>query len=247
VRPGSQISDLEQAIADMPGVDLIVTDLTSNATEALIADTRGRAKLRATPILAMANSAGYQELSQRYAGDPTVRVARIGMSQAEIAEAGEQLLDRAIGGTIGEEEAAAYKTRAIAVLRDLAVSGNSTLNVADASGPLVTALSENRGEMRQDIADVLSFVNTPAAQQALMDAALTASGEERVMLLGKVAGSAKRNGNQLESRHITALRDVVTTGDDAEATAGAALMGALNLPNAELVPLILGRKEAAAR
>jgi hypothetical protein len=67
------------------------------------------------------------------------------------------------------------------------------------------------------------------------------------MLLGKVAGSAKRSGNLLESRHITALREIVTTGENAEATAAAALMGALNLPNAELVPLILGRKEVGAR
>ncbi len=247
VRPASQLLDVEQAIADMPGVDLIVTDLTTNATQAIITEARGRAKLRAAPILALASSAGYQELSQKYSDDPTIRIGRIGMSQAEIGEAGEQLLGRAIGGAINDEEAAAYKTRAIAVLRDLAVSSNAVLNVTDASGPLITALADNRGEMRQHIADVLSFVNTPAAQQSLMDAAIAAPGDERVALLEKVAGSAKRNGNLLETRHITALRDILTTGADAEATAAAALMGALNLPNAELVPLILGRKEVGSR
>jgi hypothetical protein len=247
VRPASQLVDVEQAIADMPGVDLILTDLTTNATQAMIAEARGRAKLRAAPIMALASSAGYQELAQKYSDDPTIRIGRIGMNQAEIGEASEQLLGRAIGGAISDTEAAEYKTRAIAVLRDLAVSGNSVLNVTDASGPLITALNDNRGAMRQQIAEVLAFVNTPAAQQALMDAALAAAGEERVMLLGKVAGSAKRSGNLLESRHITALREIVTTGENAEATAAAALMGALNLPNAELVPLILGRKEVGAR
>lgn len=247
VRPGSQFADLEQAISDMPGVDLIVTDLTTNATQALITEARGRAKLRAAPIMAMASSAGYQELSQKYSDDPTIRIARIGMNQAEIGEASEQLLTRAIGGAISEEEAAAYKTRAIAVLRDLAVSGNDVLKVADASGPLVTSLADNRGPMRESIAEVLSFVSTPAAQQSLMDAALAAADDERVALLGKVAGSAKRYGNLLETRHITALRSIVTDGADAEATAAAALMGALNLPNAEIVPLILGRKDVSAR
>ncbi len=247
VRPATQIADLEQAIADMPGVDLIVTDLTTNGTEAVIAETRGRAKLRATPILAFASSAGYQELSQKYSDDPTVRVARIGMNQSEIGEAADQLLDRAIGGAINEDEAMAYKTRAIAVLRDLAVSGNSVLKVADAAGPLVTALSDNSGDVREQIAEVLSFVGTPAAQQSLMDAAMAASGEERVALLGKVTGSAKRNGNLLETRHVTALRDLVVSGEDAEATAAAALMGALNLPNTEIVPLIVGSQEVGAR
>ena len=80
-----------------------------------------------------------------------------------------------------------------------------------------------------------------------MDAALAASSDERVALLAKVASSAKRNGNLLEPRHITALRDVVTGGEDAEATAAAALMGALNLPNAELVPLILGQQGLSSR
>jgi len=247
VRAAAQIADLEQAIADMPGVDLIVTDLTTNATQAVISEVRGRARLRAAPIMAMASSAGQQELSQKYSDDPTIRVARIGMNQAEIGEAAEQLLGRAIGGAITEDEAAAYKARSIAVLRDLAVSGNSVLSVSDASGPLVTALADNRGTMRLDIAEVLAFVNTPPAQQALMDAALAATADERVALLGKVAGSAKRHGNLLEPRHITSLRDVVTGGEDAEATAAAALMGALNLPNAELVPLILGQQGLSSR
>jgi len=247
VRPASQLIDLEQAIADIPGVDLIVTDLTTNGTQAVIAEARGRAKLRAAPIMAMASSAGYQELSQKYADDPSIRVGRIGMNQAEIGEASEQLLVRAIGGSISEDEATDYKMRAVSVLRDLAVSGNTVLSVSEASGPLITALNENRGEMREEIAEVLAFVNTPASQQALMDAAMAASGEQRVVLLGKVAGSAKRNGNLLETRHVNALRELVTTGENAEATAAAALMGALNLPNAELVPLILGRKEVGSR
>lgn len=240
VRPATDLAGAEQAIADMPGVDLILTDLTTNQTQAVIDAARDRAKLRATPVLALADSGGYRELAQRHLGDPTIRVARIGLSASEIGAAADQLLETAIGGPISAEEAAGYKSRAIAVLRDLAVSGNNTLNVTDASGALLTALADNRGAMRQSIADVLAFVNTKAAQVALMDAALAASGSEQVALLGKTAASAKRFGNMLENRQVSGLRDLVTGGSDDQATAAAALMGALNLPNAELVPLILG-------
>lgn len=240
VRPATDLAGAEQAIADMPGVDLILTDLTTNQTQAVIDAARDRAKLRATPVLAFADSGGYRELAQRHLGDPTIRVARIGLNAREIGAAADQLLETAIGGPISAEEAASYKSRAIAVLRDLAVSGNSVLNVTDASGALLTALADNRGAMRQSIADVLSFVNTKAAQVALMDAALAASGSEQVALLGKTASSAKRYGNMLENRQVSGLRDLVTGGSDEQATAAAALMGALNLPNAELVPLILG-------
>jgi hypothetical protein len=71
-------------------------------------------------------------------------------------------------------------------------------------------------------------------------AAAGASGEERIALVGKVAGSVKRFGNQLDERQITALAELAGTTKGPEATAAAALMGALNLSNNRLVPLILG-------
>jgi hypothetical protein len=47
----------------------------------------------------------------------------------------------------------------------------------------------------------------------------------------------------LEPRQINALVRLATGGatSDAQATAAAAVMGALNLPNAELIPLITGK------
>lgn len=240
VRPAADLAGAEQAIADMPGVDLILTDLTTNQTQAVIDAARDRAKLRATPVLALADAGGYRELAQRHLGDPTIRVARAGLSAREIGAAADQLLESAIGGPISADEAAGYKSRAVRVLRDLAVSGNAVLNVGDAAGPLVSALADNRGEMRLAIADVLTYVDIKAAQVALMDAALAASGAEQVAMLDKTAASAKRFGNLLENRQVSALRELVMRGGDEQATAAAALMGALNLPNTELVPLILG-------
>jgi len=235
-----RLADVAQPIAEAPGVDIIVSDLPSTATAELIAEAQSNAKLRATPILALLSAEGYAQQASKYARDSRVRLVREGASSQDVAEAARQLLEVAIGGPVSAEEAEAYRTRCLSVLRDLAVSGNGVLNVQDAADPLVATLPSAKGELKMQIAEVLSFVGTKPAQGAVMEAAMAASGEERIALLSKVTASARRVGNQLEQRHIDSLKRLATTATGNAATAAAALMGALNLPNSELVPLILG-------
>lgn len=241
---GTQLADAEQAIAESPGVDLIVTDLPSASTAQTLEDTKARVKLRATPVLTLVTQQGYTDLAMKYARDTSVHVARAGLSGDEIGAAAEQLLARSGGGAIDAQEASAYKARALAVLRDLGISSNNVLNIADASGPLVGALNASTGAEKIMVAEVLAYVPTKAAQQAMFDAAMGADtgSQDRVKLLTSVALSAKKTGNQLSEAQIASLMDLVKNGGDAEATAAASLMGALNLPNANIVPLILGHK-----
>lgn len=243
--PATSLNDAAQSISDVPGIDLIVAQLPSASTADLIEQAHNNARLRATPILGIVSVQGYAEQANRYLRDPRVQFIREGANGQEIGTAAQALVERATGGDISPEEAEAYKTRALAVLRDLAVSGNQVLNAADASGPLVAALGPATGPVKMQIAEVLAFLPTRSAQQAVMDAAAAAEGEERVALLGKLAGSAKRFGNQLEARHIVALKEMATGGADAEATAAAAAMGSLNLPSGEIVPMILGTEAMA--
>lgn len=235
-----RLADGEQAIAEAPGIDLVLSDLPTDSTSRLIDEVRGRARLGATPVLALASLQGWRDLSARYQRDGATRIVRSGVSDDEIASASEQLLEASVGGPITEREARGYKVRSLSVLRDLAVSGNPVLNVSDAARPLVGAMAEERGEILEQIAEVLSHIGTPRVQTALMDRALGASGADRVMLLNKTASSARRFGNMLEDRHVRRLVEIAVDGADEEATAAAALMGALNLPNRELIPLILG-------
>lgn len=240
-----RLDDARQAIADVPAVDLIVSDLPPNATGEMIAAAQGDPKLRATPVLALVPGEGSGELRNRFGRDKRVELARAGLSPAEIGAAAEQLMTTSIGGPITADEAAAYKNRSLAVLRDLAMSGNTVLSIADASGPLVTALKDdaNKGPMQLKIADVLAFVPTRDAQENLADAALAAeSGPVKIAMLNAVAQSAKRNGNLLAQRHVDSIVALAKDGKGEEATAAAALMGSLNLPGTDLVPLILGSK-----
>jgi hypothetical protein len=89
------------------------------------------------------------------------------------------------------------------------------------------------------IAEILSRIGQDRAQRAVMDAALSAKGADRVTLLKLTADSAKRFGNMLEVRQVAQVVEIAGKGADDEATAAASLMGALNLPNNEVVSLIV--------
>lgn len=238
--PGMRLEDVRQSVADAPGVELIVTDLPSESTVATITESMSDPKLRATPVLAITSSQGAMELGNRFGQDARVRVARQGMSPKEIATAASQMLGASIGGEVEKDEAEMYRDRSLTMLRDLGISMNPVLNVADAQAPLVSAMSSAKGGTKLRIAEVLALAPSKAAQQSLVEAALSATGDERVTMLIHSATSAKRNGNMLEATTVERIVDLARTGEGAEATAAAALVGALNLSGGEVVPLILG-------
>jgi hypothetical protein len=242
---GSRLADLEGAIAEAPAVDLVVgTGLSAEAGATLVGDVRSGAKTAASPVLLMASQEIYIDQSRRYMTDRTIAVRPAGINSAAITETVKDLVQEASGGPVSKDEALAYAARSLGALRDLAVANNPVLRVADAAPSLLTALNETTGQVRLDVADVLARIPQERTQRAVMDAALSAEGDERIALLGAVSASAKRFGSLLEPRHITRLVEVAKTGNEREATAAASLMGALNLPNAEMLPLILGSEVA---
>ncbi len=239
----TQLAELEEPIAQAPGIDLVVTDLgNDDRTNTLIADAKRSPKLGVTPILALVDGASVADMGRKYDRDLLVMVRSRAVQDAQLAEAASQLVERAVGGPIKAEEAREYAGRALSVLRDLAVSGNTVFEVGEAALPLIAALGEAAGKTKLEIAEVLSRVDQKRAQVALMDAAMNAQADERIALLGKVADSAKRYGNLLETRQVQRLLELAKSAPDKEATAAAALVGSLNLPNTNLLPLILNKQ-----
>jgi len=240
---GRTLSDLDAPIAEAAAVDLIVgVGISGDRVPAFIDEIRGRNKTSAVPVLVLTNVEMLAGVRRRYETDATVMVRQVGLNEETLSKAGTELVQRASGGPIDAAEAGAYAQRSLAALRDLAVSQSTVLNAGDAALPLMGALSDQTGSSRMKIAEILSMIGQDRAQRALMDAAIAAGGDEQVDLLGLVADSAKRFGNLLEARQVTRVVELAAQGQDAEATAAASLMGALNLSNAELVPLILQKK-----
>lgn len=245
---GRDVGELAGPIGEVPGVDLVViVDPQAEAFPAGVSAVRGTPKLTATPVLGLTQSDIYPALRRRYETATNVGVRPIAASESEVAAAVKQLVDEASGGPITADEATAYAQRALAVLRDLAVQNNQVLNVADAGASLIRALGETQGAMKLAVAEVLARIDSPASQIALMDAALAATGSDRLELLTKVTDSGKRYGNRLETRQVNRVLELARSSDPAEATLGAALAGALSLPNQELIPLVLDEEAQQAR
>jgi CheY-like chemotaxis protein len=240
IKPAFDLSQAADGLSQVPGVDLMVIELPAEAAAETIDQARQQPRLRATPILAMMSLSDSNRIAQRFSTDALTRFAREGLDEKQIAEASRQLTDKASGPRVTEDEAKAFALAALERLDTLATASNPVLDVGDAASPLIASLPASTGDVRAQIAGVLSRIGKAPAQVALMDAAIGATGEDRVAMLNATARSAKRFGNMLEERQVSRLVELVGGAQDAEATAAAALMGALNLPNTKLVPLITG-------
>ncbi len=240
--PAATAADLESAVSQVAGVDLVITSLPAKETAAVVAAVRGHSKLAASPVLVMTDLDGVNELGGKYDRDPMVRIARTGISAQQAAEAVNQLNNATIGSPLSAEEAADYQNRALDAIKAVAMSGSTSFAVADATGPLVAAMGDAKGGLKLKIADVLSMIGDKKAQQAIVDSALAANGAEMISLVNSATASAKRFGNLLEDRQVKRLIEAAgktTTGE--AGTSVSALLGALNLQSDRVVPLILAK------
>lgn len=239
--PAASFAEAEGAIADAAAIDLVVSLQSADQIRASVEEARGNAKLLATPILVLAQPQDVSDLNAAFSRDSSVAVRSARIAESAITVSIEQLIEVASGGPISVPEAEQYASRAIDALRDLAVSGSMVFDVGDAATPLAQGLSATGADLQLRLAEVLSRVDRPRAQVAIFDAAIAASGGQRVALLDKAAQSARRFGNRLEDRQVGRLLQLARTASGDEATASAALMGALGLSNNDIVPLLLGK------
>jgi len=233
------LSDVESAIAELPTVDLIVSSQDYNDTLLAIETARADRKLAVTPILALMGPDDLIPLERQYHRDQSVSVRRQAISNSAFDESVSTLLEVASGGPITTEEAEQYSSRSIAVLRNLAISNNQVLNVSDAVSILIDVLDQVQGLTLLDVAEIISYMPQQKAQQAIMNKALDSTGDIRTEMMTMVGDSGKRFGNQLNNRQIRRLIELAQSKDAALATTAVATMGALEVTNTTLVPLIL--------
>ena len=244
---GRDIAGLSDRLATLPGVDVVLLEYPAAELMATVERIRADRALGAAPIMVTGRGEAFAALRQRLDRDPTISARSSGITEQQLTESLNDLLDSASGGPITTREAETYANAALEQLRDLAVSGNPVLDVADAAVPLMTALNRTSGRTRFAVAEVLSRVNQSRVQAALMEAALGGSGIERFELLNYTAASARRFGNMLNPAQVDVLVSLVRSADGLEGQAAAALMGSLGLPGDVVLPLITGADTETAR
>ncbi len=236
--PIAGTDEVQIALANAPGVDLIVADLPGETLLRTREFVRASTTLGAAPMIGIAAGTNLQLF--RAENDPLTLGLRSGVTTDEIANAARQLVLDTVGAPLDDQDALIYAGFALAALRDLAVSRNEVLDPADATLTLLDTVSETDGFVRRQIADVLSYINRSEAQQALADGAANAfdAGEQAAML-DALAGSARRFGNMLEENHEQDIADLATTGEPEVRQSAANAAGALGLPGSIIAPIVL--------
>ena len=238
------LDGLAEPMSEVSAVDVLVAvGVSADRVPDMIDSVRGTSKLSATPVVVATDADAYGALSRRYENASFgVQVRPVGLSGDQLEKTVEGLVMAYSGGAISDAEADGYSRRALSALRDIAVSNSGVYKVTDATAPLANALKGAKDIRKIQIADVLSRTNSERAQRSLMDVALESTDAERSALLNMVANSAKRFGNQLEERHVARVVEMAGSASDDEAMSAASLLGALNLSNRSIVPLILDEK-----
>lgn len=136
-----------------------------------------------------------------------------------------------------------YAFRSAKAMLKIAQSRNRILDLSAAQSALIEATKDKRAEIQMLAGQVLAYLNTPDAQQAIAAMALFEdnSREIRIAAFNSLADSARHNGCLLDDKTIDAIYSLVSSKDSDPALRSAAAIayGSLNLPSQKVKDLIL--------
>jgi hypothetical protein len=159
-----------------------------------------------------------------------------------------QLAVRNLADAISETAADdTYALRAAKAMLKIAQTRNNALDLSLAEKAIVTATKDKRAEMQVIASQILAYLATPSAQQAIAAMAMsdTNAKEIRIVAFNSLAVSAKQNGSQLDNTAVDAIYTLISAADTDPAlrSAAASAFGALNLPSQKVKSLILDQSK----
>jgi HEAT repeat protein len=243
---GLSLSDVGELVSAGPGVDMIVTDKVVSDVEALYHQTLTDYKLAAVPIIAVTTAGDQIEFNRVLYGIERLRSVLQTDEPQLLREAVAQASSHYVGRPIDRQEALAFATTALRLLREIAIgSGQQVYQVRDALPALLQALGDSREPVITQAAEVLALIASEGAQRAIADAALDTSRAERVRiaLLGSLAESATHHGNHLSALQLDRVLALVRDSGGDLSLAAARAHGALTLPTDNVVGLILQQSQ----
>jgi hypothetical protein len=192
VASGGDFYDLETEINRGNGIDLIlVQEAVGNAVDT-VGRIRAFERTGATPVMLVANAVDAVSLDREFARDRSTTTWDGSGSADQFDAAVTRLMKVAAGGRMTDLDAITYSRDSLQTLATIARAGGTVYNIEDAEPPLLDAMSTISGGMRLLVAEVVSLIDSDKAQQALMDAALSAgSTPEQVAMLDFTAASAR--------------------------------------------------------
>ena len=228
------------------GADMVVVAGTVPQIRENVRGVRTMASGGTLPILVVAQPADKPSLDSLEKDGRTV-VLSTDVSDDAFKAGIDQLIARAYGARLTSEDMSRYVGDSLDALTRVGYANGTVYPIGDAERGLAEALRIQEGPVRVAVARILAMVGTESAQRAIIESALSASGEEQAMLLGPVAESARRFGSKASKQQCDALRQLVEQADGVTAVPAATAYGALNLPSSQAVRMIIKPNEPAKK
>ncbi len=238
VASAGQFEELETNVVKADGVDIVIVRGTLDELKASVARVHASGLTAASPIVAISGALEEATVRHAFDGDRSVMVWTEGAPAETFRNAATAAMSNMSGGVMDEAESVDYAARCCASLRGIAFSGNKVFSVADAEPALLRALSQKQGGLRLMVAEVIALNASAAGQRALIDAALSSTGEEQVSLCDLAALAARSAGAKADDRQLAALRELIGSSTGANADAAGRLYGSLDAGTAQAVKLI---------
>lgn len=158
------------------------------------------------------------------------------------------LSPKAVAGDWTAERAQEYALRAVEALLKVGVSRNPVIDLSLAQSALIDATRAQNRDLKVLAAQTLAYLNSPDAQRAIAEMALSDEYEVdvRIEAFASLANSAKLHGSLLPDPTINRIYEL-TGSDETEPdlrAAAAAAYGALNLPSQKVKDLILDQAQS---
>jgi len=229
------LTGLDKVRNESPGLDVILlaSDMAKPALAAGVADLRGEFRFASIPIIIVAKPTQREMVEDFTRGDH-----RLGQVSADPDEdiLADQIaaVSKALGATtITPAVGSGLALEGVLTLGLLAVTNNPLFDVGDAEAALIAALATEDVDLRRSAAQVLGYVGTSAAQQAVARIALDAGETDavRIIMFTALADAAKHHGNRLAEADVAKLMAIAETDENMSLrTAASQTLGALNLP-----------------
>ncbi len=234
---GMSMADVSSELNLVPGIDLIVAAVDAEMIVRLHNNTANDYKTGSVPILALQTVEQQIRLGNALGDNTRVSSALISDDADELKAAVDAAFSAYTGDGIGADESTEFALTALRLLREVAV-GSEIFNVAEAQPALIQALSDERDEVKVASAAVLALIDSPEAQNALAESALSLEGDLQLSMLSSLADSATYFGNHLPAGQTDRILELVKSSTDELAIAAARTHGALSLPTANAVKLL---------
>lgn len=239
---------LEQA-RKLPSFDLVVLalDMDRPSIEEALATMKKDYRLAFCPTIVLSGSGTLAQASKLEENYSFVKVVPEVVTAAELIKTSQEILARNQARQIDPDLADAYALMSAAVLRQLAVTRNKVLDLKVAEAALIEATRDNRAEILLAATQTLAWIDSMAAQRAIVSLALDEQLgiDVRLMAFDNLTISAKAHGNLLLAEQVEGIYNIVGSleVDNNLRNLAAEAYGALNLPSATISNLIISQMQ----